>query len=270
MAYLKFSRDKRGYEHFYLVQPSNRGKSRPRVLYWFRTPPGVKVGRSPFDPDMRRALEAQNPDVEFDWEAIIHTPIPPPVEPERWRERRRVERAFRESEESASVADAGEQPEQSAMMTVEPTEELSAIEVEKLNGAEPDAIVESNAAVEPAAALNAMSNAIAILTGSIAPDEPAAAPVPEGGAAQHSLQALQVRQGRRRRRRRGRRKPQVQGSGFTVPGSQVPGSQVPGSRAQGSGLPVTGPQAPGLEPDITKPEEPLIQDSGEPDENHEM
>ena len=262
MAYLKFSRDKRGYEHFYLVQPSNRGKSRPRVLYWFRTPPGVKVGRSPFDPDMRRALEAQNPDVEFDWEAITHTPIPPPVEPERWRERRRVERAFRESEESASVADAAEQPAQSAMMTVEAIEELSAIEVEKLNGAEPDAIVELNAAAEPAAASNAMSNAIAILTGSIAPGEPAAALVPDGGAAQQSLQA---RQGRRRRRRRGRRKPQVQGSGFTVPGSQVPGSQ-----AQGSGLPVTGPQVPGLEPDITKPEEPLIQDSGEPDENDEM
>ena len=259
MAYLKFSRDKRGYEHFYLVQPSNRGKSRPRVLYWFRTPPGVKVGRSPFDPDMRRALEAQNPDVEFDWEAITHTPIPPPVEPERWRERRRVERAFRESEESASVADAGEQPAQSATMTAEPTEELPAIEVETLNDAEADAIAELNAA-EPAVgsnAMSAMSNAIAILTGSLAPAEPAAALVPEGGA---PLQSPQARQGRRRRRRRGRRKPQVQGSGFTVPGSQ----------AQGSGLPVPGPQVPGLEPDNTKPDEPLIQDSGEPDENDEM
>jgi len=221
VAYLKFSRDKRGYEHFYLVQPSNRGKSRPRVLYWFRTPPGVKVGRSPFDPDMRRALEAQNPDVEFDWEAITHTPIPPPVEPERWRERRRVERAFRESEESASVADAGEQPAQSATMTVEPTEELSAIEVEKLNDAEADAIAELNAAAEPAVASNAMSamsNAIAISTGSLAPGEPAAALVPEGGA---PLQSPQARQGRRRRRRRGRRKPQVQGSGFTVPENQT-------------------------------------------------
>ena len=71
MPFLKFSRDRRGYEHFYLVQPSNRGKSRPRVLYWFRTPPNIKVGRTPFDPDMRRVLEAQNPDVTFDWEAII-------------------------------------------------------------------------------------------------------------------------------------------------------------------------------------------------------
>ena len=237
MAYLKFSRDKRGYEHFYLVQPSHRGKSRPRVLYWFRTPPGVKVGRSPFDPDMRRALEAQNPGVEFDWEAITHTPIPPPVEPERWRERRRVERAFRESEEAAAIADTVEEPAPSAMITAEPTEELSAVEVERLNGAEPDAIVELNATPEPEVA----PDANAMLTGSVVPSEPAAAVVAEGGAARQS------RQGRRRRRRRGRRKPQVQGSGFPVPGSQVPGS----------------------EPDNAKREGPVIQDSGEPDENDE-
>jgi hypothetical protein len=209
------------------------------VLYWFRTPPGVKVGRSPFDLDMRRALEAQNPDVQFDWEAIIHTPIPPPVEPERWRERRRVERAFRESEEAAAVADAVEEPAPSAMLTVEPTEEPSAVEVERLNGAEPDAIVELNATTEPEAA----SAAIAVSTGSVAPSEPAAVIVGEGSAARQS------RQGRRRRRRRGRRKPQVQGSGFTVPGSQTPSP----------------------EPDISNPQGPAaIQDSGEPeDENHE-
>ena len=112
MAYLKFSRDKRGYEHFYLVQPSNRGKARPRLLYWFRTPPNVKVGRSPFAPEIRRALEAQNPDVAFDWDAIVHTPIPPPMEPERWRERRRVERALkaasRRPEEAAAIDEASE------------------------------------------------------------------------------------------------------------------------------------------------------------------
>jgi hypothetical protein len=254
LAYLKFSRDKRGYEHFYLVQPSNRGKARPRVLYWFRTPPGVKVGRSPFDPEMRRALEVQNPGVEFDWEAITHTPIPPPVEPERWRERRRVERAFRESEESASIADASEQLAQSAMTTVEPMVEPSAVEVEISDAAEPDAIKELNATGESEAASHL------ILIESVAPIEPAAAATP-GGEARETRQSPQSRQGRRRRRRRGRRKPQVQGSGFTVQGSgfPVPGSQVPGS-------PVQGP-----EPDISNPQGPAaIQDSGEPeDENLE-
>jgi hypothetical protein len=103
VAFLKFSRDKRGYEHFYLVHPSGRGK-RPRVLYWFRTPPNVKVGRAPFAADIQRALEAQNPDVAFDWAAIVKTPIPPPAETERWRERRRVERALRAAGEADEAA----------------------------------------------------------------------------------------------------------------------------------------------------------------------
>ena len=68
-AFLRFSRDKRGYEHFYLVQPTTnrRGKTRARILYWFRTPPGVRVGRLPFDADVQRTIEAQNPGVTFDW-----------------------------------------------------------------------------------------------------------------------------------------------------------------------------------------------------------
>src|SRR2546430_11210017 len=96
MAFFRFSRDKRGYEHFYLVEPTTnrRGKSRPRVLYWFRTPPNVKIGREPFDDDVRRALEAQNPNVTFDWRKILETPIPS-AEVEPWRERRRAERAAR-------------------------------------------------------------------------------------------------------------------------------------------------------------------------------
>ena len=207
MAYLKFSRDKRGYEHFYLVQPSNRGKARPRMLYWFRTPPGVRIGRSPFDPDMRRELEAQNPDVVFDWEAIANTPIPPVVEPERWRERRRVERAFRDAEEAASTADRGEQPARSEATVIEPAAEQSAIDVEELAPM-----------AEPVA-----SDGL--------PSGPQSSDVIQGGAVGEG----QDQRGRRRRRRRGRRKPQV----------------------------------PAVEPDKSTSEEPLIQDSGDPDENRE-
>ena len=60
-AVLTISRDRRGYEHFYLVQPAShrRGKGPARILYWFRTPPGIKVGRPPFDEEMRRRIEAQ-------------------------------------------------------------------------------------------------------------------------------------------------------------------------------------------------------------------
>jgi hypothetical protein len=94
VAFLRFTRDKRGVENFYLVQPTTnrRGKVRPRVLYWFRSPPDVKVGREPFDVDMRRALEAQNPGIEFDWRGIIDTPIPS-ADADKWRERRRADRA---------------------------------------------------------------------------------------------------------------------------------------------------------------------------------
>ena len=94
MAFLRFSRDKRGYEHFYLVEATTnrRGKTKTRVLYWFRTPPGVKVGREPFDAEVRRLLESQNPGIVFDWRKIIETPIPS-ADVERWRERRRAEKA---------------------------------------------------------------------------------------------------------------------------------------------------------------------------------
>lgn len=106
MAFFRFSRDKRGYEHFYLVQPTNRrGKSRTRVLYWFRTPPNVRVGREPFDAEVRRALEAQHPDVAFDWKTIVDAPIPS-AETEKWRERRRAERASRH----AAAEDAAAEP----------------------------------------------------------------------------------------------------------------------------------------------------------------
>jgi hypothetical protein len=103
MAFLRFTRDKRGYEHFCLVQPTTnrRGKVRNRILYWFRTPPNVKVGREPFDELLRRALEAQNPDVSFDWQKIIDTPIPS-ADTEKWRERRRLERAERAARQSDS------------------------------------------------------------------------------------------------------------------------------------------------------------------------
>ena len=88
MAFLKFTRDKRGVENFFLVHSTTnrRGKVRPRVLYWFRSPPDVKVGRQPFEASTRRTLEAQNPDVTFDWRAIVDTPIPS-ADADKWRER---------------------------------------------------------------------------------------------------------------------------------------------------------------------------------------
>jgi hypothetical protein len=107
VAFLKFSRDKRGYEHFFLVQPTTRrGKTRERILYWFRTPPGVRVGRLPFSDTVRRGLETQFPDVSFDWTKLLDTPPPPPApDVERWRERRRAERAAKHAVRLEAAAD---------------------------------------------------------------------------------------------------------------------------------------------------------------------
>src|SRR5579872_1935684 len=106
MAFFRFTRDKRGYENFFLVQPTTRrGKSRTRVLYWFRSPPDIRVGRRPFDESVQRALEARYPDVQFDWKTILETPIPS-AETEKWRERRRAEKAEKAARQAASSEDA--------------------------------------------------------------------------------------------------------------------------------------------------------------------
>ena len=109
MPFVRFSRDRRGYEHLYLVDSKENGRS--RVLYWFRTPPGVKVGRSPFDTTTQRSLEQQYPDVKFDWPQIVAARMPPPAPVENWREKRRAERAFKRARAEETV----ETPEQEGL-----------------------------------------------------------------------------------------------------------------------------------------------------------
>jgi hypothetical protein len=96
---------------------SRRGKpSKPRVLYVFRTPPGIKLGREPFDESIRREIETQHPDVHFDWVKLSKIPVPSP-DVEYWRERRRAEKAAkqarREAEREDSQADAQDGAESS-------------------------------------------------------------------------------------------------------------------------------------------------------------
>ena len=91
MPFLRFSRDKRGYETTALVHAVRRdGRSRQRILYWFRSPPGVRVGRPALDEDAIRRIEEQNPDVEFDWPKILEAKAPaaPPADDPRTRRRR--------------------------------------------------------------------------------------------------------------------------------------------------------------------------------------
>lgn len=71
MPFLRVIRDKRGYETTYLMHWYRDGnRQRSKVLYVFRTPDGVRVGRHPLDPDILREIEAQHPDIDFDWDVV--------------------------------------------------------------------------------------------------------------------------------------------------------------------------------------------------------
>ena len=67
---------------------SERRKGRgQRILYWFRTPPGVTVGRAALDEDAIRLIEQHNPELQFDWTRILKgqgsEPVPERPEPPR-------------------------------------------------------------------------------------------------------------------------------------------------------------------------------------------
>jgi hypothetical protein len=67
LPHVRFTRDKRGYEHTFLVRRGPKGRGDGTVLYWFRSPPDVRVGRRPLDQDSAEAIEHAFPDVQFDW-----------------------------------------------------------------------------------------------------------------------------------------------------------------------------------------------------------
>jgi hypothetical protein len=131
LPFVRFSRDKRGYEHTYLIEPpKSHSGGHARILYWFRTMPGIKVGREPFDDEARRTLESQYPDIRFDWERIVNT-APPPPDAQHWRERRLAEKAARKARATAAEGnDDGEGgndgAETAAPDEVRPGQDLSA------------------------------------------------------------------------------------------------------------------------------------------------
>ena len=72
MPVLRVIRDKRGYETTYLMHWYREGsRQRSRILYVFRSPGGVRVGRNPLEPDVQRLLESQHPEIDFDWKAVL-------------------------------------------------------------------------------------------------------------------------------------------------------------------------------------------------------
>ena len=73
MPFLRVIRDKRGYETTYLMHWQRDGnRQHSRILYVFRTPGGIHVGREPLEADVLKQIEAQHPDIVFDWAAVFH------------------------------------------------------------------------------------------------------------------------------------------------------------------------------------------------------
>lgn len=71
MPFLRVIRDRRGYETTYLMHWYRDGnRQRSRILYVFRTPGGVRVGRDPLEPSVLRELETRHPEIAFEWKAI--------------------------------------------------------------------------------------------------------------------------------------------------------------------------------------------------------
>ncbi len=72
MPFVRYARDRRGYETLYVMhafEPDGRG--RPRVLYACRTVPYARVGRAPIDDSVQRRIETAYPNIGFDWPRLL-------------------------------------------------------------------------------------------------------------------------------------------------------------------------------------------------------
>ena len=87
-----------------------RGRSRPRILYWFRTPPGIRIGRSALDESAIKLIEEHNPDVEFDWTRILKGQAAPVEQRPAQQERRGRPRAREFPQHPASRVTPTEDP----------------------------------------------------------------------------------------------------------------------------------------------------------------
>jgi hypothetical protein len=96
VPFLRVIRDKRGYETTYLMHLYREGhRQRSRILYVFRSPGGVRVGRAALEPEVLREIEAQYPDIAFDWKDVREHQqhIEMSVEPRRRKPPKREEEA---------------------------------------------------------------------------------------------------------------------------------------------------------------------------------
>jgi hypothetical protein len=165
VPFLRLTRDRRGFESTFLLHADHPG-AKPRLLYWYRTAPGIALGRPPLDEDAIRTIEESHPDIEFDWPAIlalseVMTPEeeePPARAPHqsasarRAKKSRELRRDDRAEASRPAVAEPSEQGEESA----EPGEPDQPVEpAELVESVEPRGLVDDLAGREVARALRA-------------------------------------------------------------------------------------------------------------------
>lgn len=124
MPYLRLTADRRGVEHTFLLHEAAPG-ARAKILYWYRTVPGVKIGRPALDDAAMRALEEQYPDIDFDWPYILDVGAMTPVEveaavPPRKRKPRRPEA---DDEDAPPLDPAPPRPAPAGLSSPSPTDE---------------------------------------------------------------------------------------------------------------------------------------------------
>jgi hypothetical protein len=104
-------------------------RQRSRILYVFRSPGSVRVGRTALDPEVLREIEAQYPDIAFDWKDVREHQqhIEMSVEPRRRRPPKR--------EDAVAVAEEAVAPPPAPPSPVAPS--LSVVPA-TIEGATPD------------------------------------------------------------------------------------------------------------------------------------
>lgn len=66
-------------EHTFLLHTRAPGET-SKILYWYRTAPGLRIGRPALDDAVMRGLEEQYPEIDFDWDYILDVGAMTPVE----------------------------------------------------------------------------------------------------------------------------------------------------------------------------------------------
>lgn len=86
MPFVRYTRDRRGYETLYVMHAFEGGGGRaprPRVLYACRTVPYAKVGRMAIDESVQRRIETAYPALTFEWPKLLKEAAQSAPRPER-------------------------------------------------------------------------------------------------------------------------------------------------------------------------------------------